>query len=188
MPVQVNPDIRRTRNSWVLGEVLAYFKLQQEQKAQREEKLSYRAGATGNARAPLEESKREHHESRTSPVLLLARLEAGLMTTDGTLVRPWAAQSSAPEVFAHLILTNPHWRPFLMAILQKGSPQARACRVVLVALSLTHRGLLLPISPRCPARVGIQLKGRVNVNTRKDWFQPPGSLITLWRHCRTGGY
>lgn len=54
MPVQVNPDIRRTRNSGCWGEVLAYFKLQQEQKAQREEKLSYRAGATGNARAPLE--------------------------------------------------------------------------------------------------------------------------------------
>lgn len=39
MPAQVNPDIRRTRNSGCWGEVLAYFKLQQEQKAQREEKL-----------------------------------------------------------------------------------------------------------------------------------------------------
>lgn len=129
--------------------------------------------------------KQKHHGVKDQPSP--APCKAGSWADDPRTGH-WSGLGHRARRFRSVTSLNPHKPPvgnaFLMSILRRGSPQAKACRVVLVAQA---GALLLPRSPRCPARVGIQLKGRVNVNTPKDWFSPPevsdNTLETLqaWR-------
>lgn len=81
--------------------------------------------------------KQKHHGVKDQPSP--APCKAGSWADDPRMGHWSGLGQHRAQHFRSVASLNPHkpplGDPFLMAILQKGSPQAKACRVVLVALS-----------------------------------------------------